>query len=343
MAARIREQGESATVRIIGPAAYPLQPTQSKTLRQVLMILVMAGGLAFGAAFGIEFWRQPVETEEDVERTTGLPVVGSVGVMKTPMIVKRTQDGGASRQAVSLTTASAADNVHIELYRAIRANVETERLKTPFRSILINSPGPNEGKSTTVLNLAHVFQVYGRRVLIVDADLRRPALHRALSLTNRPGLADFLAGKASFDQVCRVLPSGIAVIPTQSVKEDPAAILAPSGFRQLVTQAGRQFDLVLIDSPPILAVPDILLLVSAVDRVILVVKASSTSKRDLRKAQKLLKKANAHILGVILNQANQRDVDYYHPRYRKYYGSTNGKGFPEVSKHAGILSWRGKK
>jgi len=208
---------------------------------------------------------------------------------------------------------------------------------------LVTSPGPSEGKSSTVLNLAHAFQEFGRRVLIVDTDLRRPSVHRALSLPNYPGVVDFLRSTATFDQICHPLPSGVTVIPGQVAPEDAASLLASSRVKELLKEANDRFDLILVDSAPVLAVPDNLLLLTMIDRAIIVVKASVTSKRDLQKAQKSLEQMNANILGVILNQANPRDVHYYHPRYSKYYTSNGGKGTQESPKKSRLLSWRGKR
>jgi succinoglycan biosynthesis transport protein ExoP len=345
MAARIREQGDASVVRIVDPASFPVQPTGSKTQQFVLMVLGLAGSLALGAAFGLEYWRQPLDTETDVLRATGLSILGSVGVIDSPTA------GGSKRQAAqpvalparaSGMSGSPNGTIHLELYRAIRANVETERLKSPFRSIMVTSPAPHEGKSTTILNLAHVFQEFGRRVLVVEADIRRPSLSSPLGLTNKPGLVDYLNGMATFDQVCRPLPSGVTVIPGQVARSDAATLLASSRFRELLDVASQRFDLILVDSAPVLAVPDNLLLASVIDRVILVAKATGTSTRDLRKAQTVIAHAGGRILGVVLNQADQRDVPYYHPRYRKYYTSDTGKrsketpgGVPSSSRNDG--------
>jgi capsular exopolysaccharide synthesis family protein len=349
MAARIREQGETGLVRIIDPASFPLQPSQSKTQKLVVLVLALAGGLALGAAFGIEFWRQPTETESDVQKLTGLTVLGSVGLIGPSAAGQKKSGQKKSRKLqpsplpIHLPSESVPGGIPMELYRAIRAAVETERLKSPFRSVLVTSPGPSEGKSTTILNLAHVFQEFGRRVLVVEADLRRPVVERTLSLSGGPNLLDFLAGTATFEQVCRPLPSGVTVISGQVAQEDPASLLASSRLKELLDLAKAQFDLVLVDSPPILAVPDNLLLINALDRVILVVKACATSRRDLRKAQKALEQADARVLGVVLNQANPQDVHYYHRRYRKYYGVANVTSTPEASRRFGLFSWRGGK
>ncbi len=344
MAARIREQGEAGFVRIFDPASFPLQPTQSKAQKLVLMVLVLAGGIALGVAFGIEFWRSPVETESDVQKAINLPVLGSVGVFGNPTDGRK-GDGKPHLSAlpILLPASSVPTGIHMELYRAIRAAIEIERLKVPFRSILVTSPGPSEGKSSTVLNLAHAFQEFGRRVLILDTDLRRPSIHRALSLPNKVGVVDFLRGTATLDQVCQSLPSGVTVIPGQVAPEHAASMLASPRARDLLKEANDRFDLVLVDSAPVLAVPDNLLLLTVIDRAIIVVKATTTSKRDLQRTQKSLEQMNANILGVILNQANPRDVHYYHPRYRKYYSSNDGKGAQETKKKSQLLAWRGKR
>jgi capsular exopolysaccharide synthesis family protein len=322
MATKVREQGEPSVVRIVDPASLPSQPTGTKLQRLLLMIVGVAGSLAVGVAFGIELLRQPVETESDVQRATGLPVLGSVGILDPSTSAL---DGRSKRRPILLPDSSAGasglrrDPIHVELYRAIRAMLETERLRSPFRTILVTSPAPHDGKSTTVLNLAHVFQEFGHRVLIIEADLRRPSLSSPLALTSKFGLVDLLRKSATWEEACRRLPSGVMLIPGQVMRGDSASLLASPQFKELLDAAAKQFDLILIDTAPVLAVPDDLLLARIVDRVIIVAKASSTTQRDLRKAQTLLENAGGQIVGVILNQANPRDVSYYHPRYRTYY------------------------
>lgn len=327
MAARIRERGDASVIRIVDPPSLPFETTAPKTQSLALIILALAGSVAVGLAFGIEFLRQPIETETDVLKATGLPVLGSVGSMENPLGTKQGRGGKPILLPTQPAGAPITQNrpIHVELYRAIRANIETERLKSPFRSILVTSPGPSEGKSTTILNLAHVFQEFGRRVLVIEADLRRPSLASPLALTNKPGVVDFLHGTATFEQVCRRLPSGVAIVPGQVARGDSASLLASSRFKELLHVAGTQFDLILVDSAPILAVPDNLLVASVLDRVVLVARATRTNTRELRKAQTATERAGGRILGVILNEAHPRDVPYYHPRYRKYYTPSTTK------------------
>jgi capsular exopolysaccharide synthesis family protein len=271
---------------------------------------------------GVEFLQQPVETESDVKRATGLPVLGSVGVIAARPAGRGTHEPGLP---LPLGLNPGSPDIHVDLYRALRASIETEALKQPFHSILITSPGPGDGKSTTTLNLAHVFQEFGRRVLVIDADLRRPSLHRALGLPNKPGVVDYLTGSATFEQITRPLPSGVAVIPGQFTRQDAGSLLASARLKELLAAARARFDLLLVDSAPILAVPDNLLLLTQLERVVLVCRASHTSKRDLHRAQEHIGQANARILGVVLNQAHRNDVEYFRPRYRRYYRVPEGE------------------
>ncbi len=328
MAARIREQGDLGLFRVIDPPSFPNEPTRSRTYKLMLTIIALCSGVAFGLALAIELWTMPIDTESDVQRATGLPVLGSVGIIQTQSNARDRNQSHTRRTSslpIYLRGSSETVKVNVELYRAIRAAVESERMKRSFHTIMICSAWPAEGKSSVVINLAHAFQEYGRRVLVIDADLRRPSLHHALAVGNKPGIVDFLLNNAAPESVCRPLPSGVTLVPGQVAKQDPGSLLSSARARELLKFGTEFFDLVLYDSAPILAVPDNLLLPAQVDKVIVVVKSTSTSTRDFQKVHKLLEARNASILGVILNQVERGAIDYYHPRYRKYYAPNDGK------------------
>jgi capsular exopolysaccharide synthesis family protein len=318
MGARMREQGESTIVRIIDPASYPAQPTSSKTQKLFIMMLAVAGGLAFGAAFGVEVWKQPIETESDVEKAVELPVLGSIGVLS------RTEPGQKDdrRDTAPIVLREGWTDSHGEAYRSIRTNIEADRLEGSFQSILVTSAGPGEGKSTTLLNLAHAFVEFGRRVLVIDGDLRRPSLHRALRIQPKRGFAHFLSGLASFEEVAHYLPSGLTVILGKMNGDEILPQVDFDRLRRCLFDLGDRFDVVLMDSAPVLAVSDSLVMAASLDRVLVVARASRTSRRDLSRTKKALNRVGARILGVVLNQADARDVHYYHPKYQKYYASS---------------------
>jgi capsular exopolysaccharide synthesis family protein len=379
MAARMREQGESGGFRIMDPASYPSVPSREQLLKLMLYALALAAACAFAIPFGLERWRDPVETESDVEGLE-LPLLGCVATFSlngspkrpangrtssarpdatspTPVQIhhemyraicapvetvwpespvrsrlgsvstfwrkgspKRPTNGRTSSTRPDATSPTPAQ-IHHEMYRAICATIETVWPKSQVRSILLTSPGPGEGKSTTAINLAYAFQEFGQRVLLIEADLRRPVLARRLRLPMEaaPDLVQFLQGSATFEQVCRPLPGGVTVIPSSIAPGNATILLASQGMRNLLTAARDRFDIILCDSAPVLAVPDNILLSKAFEAAIVVVKASATSKRQLAKTARQLGLAEARILGVVLNHANTRDVDYYHHRYRRYY------------------------
>jgi len=305
--ATIREQRDTGGLRIIDSASLPLAPTRSKMHMYALAALLLSGALAVGVAFALEWRRQPVETDSEVVAATGFAVLGSVGRIK-----------GRRRGYKPLYLPRDASD-DLEAYRGIRASIETERLRSEFRSILVTSPGPSVGKSTTVLNLAQVLHEFGRRVLIVEADLRRPSLYRAVAVTETPGLREFLHGDATIEQVCRTLPSGLTLIPSAGTREDAGSALQKARIEKLLAVVSTQFDVVLVDSAPLLVVSDTRLLLPAMDRVVLVVRAGQTTTRELRQAQDLLRRADARVLGVVVNEAHPRDMHYYTRQYAKYY------------------------
>ena len=322
IAARMREQGDSGGFRIMDPASYPAEPSREQLWKFMLYALAVAAGCTFATAFGLERWREPVETESDVE-SLALRLLGSVATFSRTGSSKRPTNGQTSSTTPDATSLAAVD-IHHEMYRSICATIETVRPKHPFRSILLTSPAPGEGKSTTVINLAYAFQEFGRRVLVIEADLRRPVLANRLQLpmAGKPNLVQFLQGSATFEQVCRPLAGGVTVIPASTAPGNATILLASEGMRTLLTAARDRFDIILCDSAPVLAVPDNILLIKEFEAAIVVVKASATSKRLLAKTAKMLDLAGARILGVVLNQANPRDVAYYHYRYRRYYTRT---------------------
>lgn len=319
MNARMREQGGSGAFRIMDPASYPTEPSRERLLKFMLYALALAGGCAFAAGLGLERWREPVETESDVE-SLALPLLGAVATFSRKSRSRRPTNGRTAPAAPDVTSLTAVD-IHREMYHSIYATIATARSKSGLRPILLTSPGPGQEKSTTAINLAYAFQEFGHRVLLIEADLRRPVLAHRLGLreADAPDLVHFLQGTATFEQVCRPLPGGVTVIPGSVAARKATTLLASEGLRKLLAAARDRFDVVLCDSAPVLAVPDNILLTKAFDTAIIVVKASVTSKRQLAKTAKLLDLAGARILGVVLNHANPRDVDYYHRRYRRYY------------------------
>jgi len=195
---------------------------------------------------------------------------------------------------------------------------------------MITSPWPGEGKSTTAVNVAATLRELGHRVVLVDADLRKPSLSRILQAGTQRGLTQLLQGSQGFDTGAPSMAASLdgmgarrgsdfAFIPSGDPIDDPAAILSSARAREFVAWLKQHWDYVLFDSPPVLLVSDNVLFATSLDGVILVAKAGQTTRRDLLRAKELLEEGGARILGVILNQVSPGQLPYYYHRYRSYY------------------------
>ncbi len=218
----------------------------------------------------------------------------------------------------------------VESYRALWTNVQFASVDEKVKTILVSSPGPGEGKSLTVANLAVTMARMGAKTLVVDTDLRRPRLHRAFHNEKEPGLSEFLVGdgdrpSASFSDFVRETEvENLYLFPSGKRPPNPAELLSSHRMRQLVDELRPEFDMILFDSPPIVPVTDATLLASEIaDIVLLVVRSGETRREIAQKAQELLEKVNANIFGVVLNTIDyaKRYGSYYYYYYYHYYYS----------------------
>lgn len=199
-----------------------------------------------------------------------------------------------------------------EQYRTIRTNIQFSTVDKKIRSILVTSSSPSEGKSTTAGNLAVVFAQQGKRVLLVDSDLRRPTLEFVFDITNNIGLTNVLMKQSSLAQaVYQTDEENLYILPCGPIPPNPAELLASKAMDELVEQMYKEFDIVLFDSPPILAVTDAQILAARCDGTILVVRSAKSDKDEIRKAKELLDSVNAHLLGAVLNRKKLKKQQYY--------------------------------
>lgn len=322
-ALQIREQSYGDVVKVIDPPILPISPVGAVSPRKLLFLIVFAFGTAGGLGVLIEYIYEPVESEKTIRRQVELPFLGSA------LAVPARRPKGDARPLVVFNEARKAEMPQ-EFYRTIRTNLEAANLRTPFKAIMITSPFPGEGKSTIVINLAVTLRELGRRVVLVDADLRNPGLSKVLQANRQAGLSKILQGGQAVARPA--LPIDVSIeamggqpgsdflfIPSGDPPEDPAALLGSTRARELVAGLKKQWDYLIFDSPPVLLVSDNLLFATALDGVILVAHAGQTKKRDLQRAKNLLEEAGARVLGVILNQVPPSQIPYYYHRYSSYY------------------------
>ena len=216
-----------------------------------------------------------------------------------------------------------------EAYRVLRTNLHYSNPDAPPRRILVTSAAPGEGKSTTLANLGVVLAQAERSILLVDSDLRRPILHQMFNQRSIPGLTSYLAGDAVLPAlVVKTSIPNLSLIPSGRIPPNPAELLASRRMQEFLNAVGERYDMVLLDSPPVLAVTDACALVSNVDGVLLVVGSGMTPQVAVRRAKEQVEAAHGRILGVIVNRFNARSDGYYDYYYKKEYTHYYKKGSP---------------
>lgn len=312
-AARIREQGEVKSLRIIDLATLPMVPSGSRTAKQIGFGLLVSLALSLGLGGLLEFFRDPIETEDDVQRVTGLPVLGCLPGLD----VKHGGNGAVA--GPNLWSESPRPTVFAERCRGLASLLEALQKDRPLQSLLIASAAPEEGKSTLLVNLAWACSGLGKRLLLVDSDLRRPALTRMLGLPDGPGLTDVLGTTDGGDGLLVPFREGVEVLRSGGIHPAAQSLLTRAAAARLVDRLRARADLVLFDSAPLNAVADNLHLAAEVDAVILVARAGETEKHELVRVKAELDKFGARILGVVLNGLSAAAVKHYYGKYYSYY------------------------
>ncbi|WP_425432097.1 CpsD/CapB family tyrosine-protein kinase [Halobacillus hunanensis] len=205
-----------------------------------------------------------------------------------------------------------------EQYRTIRANLQFASVDKELQSLLITSAGPSEGKSMTSANMAAVFAQQGKRVLLVDADLRKPTVHHSFRLNNTKGLSNFLVGRQTLKETTQITAvDNLDVLPSGPIPPNPSELLGSKAMHKLMMEARQTYDLVILDTPPVLAVSDSQVLAREVDGVMLVVRSGQTEFQAAERAKELLEQSKANLLGVVLNDREKKNSNYYY-----YYGNS---------------------
>jgi capsular exopolysaccharide synthesis family protein len=294
----------------------------------------MAYGLALGLTTGIglafimEGVDNTVRTPEQAQVVSGLPSLGMIPLSSGSAIeagARKALPEDKEREVVELITQARPHSQMAESYRALRTSLLLSSSVGPPKVILVTSALPQEGKTTTSINSAIVLAQKGSRVVLIDADLRRPSIHRALGLGSRTGLSNVLTGSVALEQVItpyEALPS-LSVVAAGTPPPNPAELLASSRMKEILSRLCEEFDHIVIDTPPTLSVTDAVILSTSADSVVLVIRSGQTTKQALRRACGLLMRVNARISGVLLNAADLRSPDYYY--YYEYSGKYGGR------------------
>ncbi len=317
---RYKEIGVAAgvgtnNISVVDEAKAPIWPYQPNLQLNALLALMVGllGGI--GLAFLLEHHDTTFKQVDEVEKLLGLPVLGLI-----PLIRRQ----GSDKRPIAIAGHDDPRSAFAESYRSLRTALEFSTSSGVPRLLTVTSATTGEGKSTTVVSLAIQFAQAGKRVLLVDADLRKPSLHRILGLDNDMGLTHLLAG----DQTRSVniakpthLPN-LFVIPSGPLPPNPAELLSGSKMLDLLMLSTEKFDQVLVDSPPVVGLADALILGNYCDGTLLSVEMGNTPRDHVREACKRLRGARVHLIGVLLTklQARHGAYGYYHYYDSSYYG-----------------------
>jgi len=328
----------SSNIRVVDKARIPLAPARPNVPRNMLFatLLGLLGGIA--AAFALEAVDSTVRTPDQAQSLSGLPVMAAIP-MKLAASAAKGQAGPlavASRHGVR----PAALVVHLEphseiaeAYRTLRTSILLSSAGRPPRVILFTSALPQDGKSMTSINTALVMAKQGKRVLLVDADLRRPSIHKAFGLRPEVGLSNVLSGGAkSKNVVHETIEPRLFLMPSGPLPPHPSELLGSATMQELIQEWRREYDYVIIDSPPVLSVTDAVLLAVQADMVALVVRSGQTSTGAVRNARDLLLHFKAPLRGIVLNAFDLQSPDYYHYYYSgsKYGGYYTDETAPKL-------------
>ncbi|MGA2414801.1 MAG: polysaccharide biosynthesis tyrosine autokinase [Candidatus Sulfotelmatobacter sp.] len=331
---KLKEAGVSAGLRsnnfrIVDMARVPTAPVEPNIPRNLAFAFMLGLTSGLGLAFLLEGLDSTVRTTEQAQMISGLPPLGMI-----PLGSRSTREGAnskrlviaSSKEAVELITQVRPQSQMAESYRALRTSLLLSNLGAPPKVIMITSALPQEGKTTTSINCAVVLAQKGIRVLLIDADLRRPSIHKTLGMGPRSGLSNVLTGSATLDQAITrspILPN-LNVLPAGTPPPNPAELLASTNMRDMLDQLRGQYDHIVVDTPPTLSVTDAVVLSPRADAIVLVIRSGQTTKQALRRSRDILMQVNAKVSGVLLNAVDLSSPDYYYyyeyqGKYARYY------------------------
>ena len=295
-------------ISFVDKATMPGGPASPNVTKNLLIGLLAGLALGFMLAFALDFLDETLKVPEDIEREVGLPVIG---IVPLPL-------NGVSFESALLDQRSPIS----EAYRSLRTSLQFSTPKGLPSSILVTSSMPSEGKSTTAIGIADVLGKIGLKVLLIDADLRKPSLHFKLGLRNERGLTNYLIGRHEAAETLQVTPlQNVFAMTSGPIPPNPAELLAGLRMADLVAAAGEAYDVVIVDGPPVIGLADAPLLSGATQVTLLVVSANSTRRSTLRSAVKRLQGVRANVIGSILNKFDRREAGYgYSYGDHEYYG-----------------------
>ena len=310
----------ASNMRIVDRAEIPRSPFKPDILLNLFLSVIFGLGLGSGAALLLNYLDNTVKNEMDIQRHAGVPVLGFIPLYQPLRVVGPEEPVSTSQYAADVACHADTHSSFAEAFKSLRTAFFMASPERAPRHVVITSCEALEGKSTVATNLAIALTQLGRRVVIVDADLRRPRVHKVLAIPNEVGLSSFLSGNADASEIlqeCRI--PNLLVVTSGPLPPNPSELLASKAldaFLEKLEELGP-FDHVFFDSPPLLQMADAVLLANRMDATILVTREGRTTHQALASGAKRLRQSRARILGAVLNAVVERFGNYYYYRYHR--------------------------
>ncbi|MBI2833505.1 MAG: polysaccharide biosynthesis tyrosine autokinase [Acidobacteria bacterium] len=314
--------GETRTnnIKVVDPAEIPRSPLWPKKARNLLLAILGGSLLGIGLAFFFEYLDNRIKAPEEIKTYLGLPFLGFIPVI-----------GARGDVSAPLLNNGVPANF-AEAFRSVRTNVLFSSAGEGTKSIVVTSTGPGEGKTLMASNLAVAIAQAGQRVLLIDADMRRPRIHDLFSIGQEPGLSNLMVGNAKASKaVQKSSVPGLWLLPSGLTPPNPAELLGSQQFKDFLNSLDAHFDWIVIDSPPVMAVTDASVVAHVSSGVLFVIGAEMTSRHAARAAIERLDGVHARFVGAVLNRVDlERNAYYYSHYYRRDYGEY----YSRSAKHA---------
>ncbi len=355
--AKISAATGTGGVRIVDEPSLPEKPKSSGKKRNMMVAVILAFGLGFGLAFVVDYLDNSIYSLEDLKRLGDLTVLGTIPFMK-----KRDRHAISIQKAAKNANGANVDDLFViedrmngyrnkvisliqskepvvDAYRHVRTNLQFANVDASLKRIMVTSSIPGEGKTLTTANLAISFAELGKRILVVDCDLRKSHQHVLFNIRKSPGLSDYLARDIAIEKTIYMthVPN-LYVIPAGTTPPNPAEMLASNKMSELIKKLEQNFDFVIYDTPPIIAVTDPVLLSKQVGNVVLVVRFGKTNRHVVSDSVSRLTNVNSQVMGVIFNGMQKaKGYGYYKYDYSYYQSSYYSEDAPKKKKRFSLV------
>jgi polysaccharide biosynthesis transport protein len=332
---------QTSNIKIVDRAEIPSRPFSPNKKSVLLLALMMGIGGGIFLIFALNYLDNTVKSPEEVEKLLHLPALGfipAVGAKASQTYYnhyysdRKKQQSEQKIRAIEMVNLKEPESTFAEHYRNIRTSLLLSNPDQPPKVFVVTSALPQEGKTVTAVNLAIAFTQLGKKVLVLDCDLRRPRVHKIFRIKNTGGITSYLMGRSRIEDIIYRFPGepNLHVLPSGPIPPNPVELIISKGMREMMMALRQHYDFIFIDAPPLMGIQDSILLGEYSDGLLLVAWGGKTPRKVIEKAKAEIEKFNIKLFGVILNKVNLRRFSYayssYHYKYGEYRDESESRG-----------------